>query len=106
LSLTSGFGLLLTGFCLGPILPTGFAFLSNVVPGHLLMGSISFIASLSSLGKALFPWLAGNVAEGLGLEMFLPYVIILAVAMVACWIVILTRSNAETAVQPATDSVH
>ncbi|NBD31615.1 MAG: MFS transporter [Cyanobacteria bacterium] len=103
LSLTSGFGLLLTGFCLGPILPTGFAFLSNVVPAHLLMGSISFIASLSSLGKALFPWLAGNVAEGLGLEMFLPYVIILAVAMVACWVVVLTRSHTQTAVQTATD---
>jgi len=91
LSLTSGFGLLLTGFCLGPILPTGFAFLSNVIPSHLLMGTISFIASLSSLGKALFPWLAGNVAEGFGLQMFLPYVIILAVGMVACWLMVLTR---------------
>ncbi|MDR9403932.1 MAG: MFS transporter [Halothece sp. Uz-M2-17] len=106
LSLTSGFGLLLTGFCLGPILPTGFAFLSNVVPSYLLMGSISFIASLSSLGKALFPWLAGNVAEGFGLEMFLPYVIILAVAMVACWLVVLTRSQGQTTVQTATDSIH
>lgn len=106
LSFTSGFGLLLTGFCLGPILPTGFAFLSNVVPSHLLMGSISFIASLSSLGKALFPWLAGNVAEGLGLQMFLPYVILLAVAMVVCWLVVLNRANTPTTVQPATDSVH
>lgn len=93
LSFTSGFGLVLTGFCLGPILPTGFAFLSNTIPSYLLMGAISFIASLSSLGKAIFPWLAGNVAEGLGLEMFLPYVIILAVAMVACWIIVLTRSH-------------
>ena len=106
LSLTSGFGLLLTGFCLGPILPTGFAFLSNVIPSHLLMGSISFIASLSSLGKALFPWLAGNVAEGFGLEMFLPYVIILAVAMVVCWVIVVTRSQGETTVQAATDSIH
>jgi len=106
LSLTSGFGLLLTGFCLGPILPTAFAFLSNVIPSHLLMGSISFIASLSSLGKALFPWLAGNVAEGFGLEMFLPYVIILAVAMVACWVIVVTRSQGETTVQAATDSIH
>lgn len=102
LSLTSDFGLLLTGFCLGPILPTGFAFLSNVVPSHLLMGSISFIASLSSLGKALFPWLAGNVAEGLGLNMFLPYVILLAVAMVVCWLLVLNRANTPTTVQPVT----
>ena len=93
LTITNGFGLLLTGFCLGPILPTGFAFLSNVVPGHLLTGSISFIASFSSLGKAIFPLLAGNMAEGLGLRMFLPYIIILTVAMVACWIVVLSRSD-------------
>ncbi len=106
LSLTSGFGLLLTGFCLGPILPTAFAFLSNVIPSHLLMGAISFIASLSSLGKALFPWLAGNVAEGLGLEMFLPYVILLAVAMVACWIIVLTRFQGEKTLQTATESIH
>ena len=106
LSLISGFGLLLTGFCLGPILPTAFAFLSNVIPSHLLMGAISFIASLSSLGKALFPWLAGNVAEGLGLEMFLPYVILLAVAMVACWIIVLTRFQGEKTLQTATESIH
>lgn len=93
LTVTNGFGLLLTGFCLGPILPTGFAFLSNVVPAHLLTGSISFIASLSSIGKAIFPLLAGNIAEGFGLKMFLPYIIILAVAMVTCWIVVLTRSD-------------
>ena len=105
LSFTSGFGLLLTGFCLGPILPTGFAFLSNVIPSHLLMGSISFIASLSSLGKALFPWLAGNVAEGLGLQMFLPYVILLAVAMVLCWLVVLNRANTLTTVQTAVESM-
>jgi len=93
LTLTNTFGLLLTGFCLGPILPTGFAFLSNVVPGHLLTGSISFIASLSSLGKAIFPLLAGNIAEGFGLGMFLPYIITLAIAMVACWIIVLSRSD-------------
>lgn len=105
LTFTNGFGLLLTGFCLGPILPTGFAFLSNVVPAHLLTGSISFIASLSSLGKAIFPLLAGNIAEGFGLQMFLPYIIILAVAMVACWIVVLTRSDGghTTVVEPAVE---
>lgn len=104
LTVTNAFGLLLTGFCLGPILPTGFAFLSNVVPGHLLTGSISFIASLSSLGKAIFPLLAGNIAEGLGLGMFLPYIIILAIAMVTCWIIVLSRSDGgHTVVEAAVE---
>ncbi|AFZ50913.1 hypothetical protein [Dactylococcopsis salina] len=61
-----------------------------------LANKLGSIASLSSLGKTLFPWLAGNVAEGFGLQMFLPYVIILAVAMVACWLMVLTRSVARS----------
>ncbi len=103
-TVTNGLALLLIGFCLGPILPTAFSFLSNVMPEHLLMGSISFIASLSSLGKALFPWLAGNVAAGFGLSMFLPYVIILAVCMVSCWLIVLARSNHQTSFQAATET--
>lgn len=98
-SVTSAFGLLLTGFCLGPILPTALAFLANVIPPHLLTGAISFIASLGSLGKAFFPWIAGNIAENLGLEMFLPYIISIIGVMIMFWIVILDRANqGETAI--------
>lgn len=103
-SITSAFGLLLTGFCLGPILPTALAFLSNVIPPHLLTGAISFIASLGSLGKAFFPWIAGNIADNWGLEMFLPYIIVLTVIMISFWVVILARSNqGTTAIQGAAE---
>jgi fucose permease len=103
-SFTSAFGLLLAGFCLGPIMPTALAFLSNVVPPHLLTGSISFIASLGSVGKALFPWIAGNIADELGLEMFLPYVIAIVLTIVISWIAILTRANSRpTFIQSAAE---
>ncbi|QDZ39033.1 MFS transporter [Euhalothece natronophila Z-M001] len=92
-SITSAFGLLLTGFCLGPILPTALAFLSNIIPSYLLTGAISFIASLGSLGKAFFPWIAGNIADNLGLEMFLPYIIVLTALMITLWALILAREN-------------
>ncbi len=99
-SVTSALGLLLTGFCLGPILPTALAFLSNLIPPHLLTGSISFIASLGSLGKAFFPWIAGNIADDFGLEMFMPYIIALSAIMIAFWTIILYRENqGQTAFQ-------
>jgi fucose permease len=103
-SATSAFGLLLTGFCLGPINPTALAFLTNVIPPHLVTGAISFIASLGSLGKAFFPWVAGNVAEKLGLEMFLPYIIVIIAVMVLSWIVVLNQANHnQMEIQPATE---
>ncbi|MFB6275395.1 MAG: sugar MFS transporter [Halothece sp.] len=103
-SATSAFGLLLTGFCLGPINPTALAFLTNVIPPHLVTGAISFIASLGSLGKAFFPWVAGNVAEKLGLEMFLPYIIVIIAVMVVSWIVVLNQANHnQMEIQPATE---
>lgn len=92
-SLTSAFGLLLTGFCLGPILPTALAFLTNLLPSYLFTGAISFIASLGSLGKAVFPWIAGNISEKLGLSMFLPYIISLIIIMVGFWLLILNRAR-------------
>lgn len=92
-SLTNAFGLLLVGFCLGPVMPTALAFLTNVIPPHLLTGSISFIASLGSLGKAFFPWIAGNIADQAGLEMFLPYIILLTGVMIIFWITVLNQVN-------------
>lgn len=103
-STTSAFGLLLTGFCLGPINPTALAFLTNVIPPHLVTGSISFIASLGSLGKAFFPWVAGNVADKLGLEMFLPYIMLIIAVMLISWIMVLNQANqSQTATQAATE---
>lgn len=104
LSVTSAFGLLFTGFCLGPINPTALAFLTNVIPPHFVTGAISFIASLGSLGKAFFPWVAGNIAENLGLEMFLPYIILIIAVMIISWIIILNRANQnQMKIQPATE---
>jgi len=103
-SLTHAFGLLLTGFCLGPVMPTALAFLTNVIPPHLLTGSISFIASLGSFGKAFFPWIAGNMADQAGLEMFLPYIILLTLVMIIFWITVLNQVHqGRTVFQSATE---
>ncbi|GAC1434377.1 MAG: MFS transporter [Ktedonobacteraceae bacterium] len=82
----AAFGLCLTGFCLGPIFPTTIGLMSQLVPSRLLASAIGFLASLGSMGAALFPWLAGNLAQAVGLWSLMPYVITLTVAMMVFWL--------------------
>lgn len=90
LSATEATGLWLTGFSLGPIFPTTIALISNMLPNYLLLSAIGFIASLGNMGTSLFPWLAGNLAEGIGLWSLLPYVIALTFGMLCFWLALHT----------------
>ena len=94
LPFVSAFGLFLTGFSLGPIFPTTIALMPTLVSARILPTAIGFLASLGSMGGALFPWLAGNLAQYIGLWSLLPYVIILASVMFVLWVV-LERQPAE-----------
>ena len=84
-SLGAALGLWITGFSLGPIFPTTIALMSERVPSRLLPSAIGFLASAGSAGAALFPWIAGNLAEHIGLWTLLPYIIILTSAMLGLW---------------------
>ena len=77
----SAFGLVLTGFSLGPIYPTTIALMSNLVSARILPSVIGFLASPGSMGAALFPWLAGDLAQHIGMWSLLPYVIVLTIIM-------------------------
>lgn len=83
---SAALGLLLAGFSLGPIFPTMIAVISAVVPQRLLPSAIGFMASLGAGGAALFPWVAGNLAEGLGLWAILPYAIGLTAMILILWL--------------------
>ncbi|GAC1354541.1 MAG: MFS transporter [Ktedonobacteraceae bacterium] len=93
INIVSAFGLCLTGFCLGPIFPTTIALMSQLVSSRILPSAIGFLVSLGSMGAALFPWLAGNLAQAVGLWSLLPYVITLAIAMSLFWLTLRTRSQ-------------
>jgi fucose permease len=81
----SAIGLCFTGFCLGPIFPTTIALIATLVPERLLPGAVGFLASLGSMGAALFPWIAGNLAQLTGLQTLPPYAIALTAIMVLFW---------------------
>lgn len=95
LEITTVLGLGLTGFSLGPIYPTTIAVISRIIPQRLLPSSIGFAAGTSAIGGAFLPWLAGNMAQGLGLWTLLPYVIVLSAVMLLVWWVLQAQPGQE-----------
>jgi len=81
----TGAGLLLMGFSLGPIFPTAIALMAERVPPRLVLGAVSVCAVSGNLGKAVCPWLAGNLTDELGLGALLPYVAGLVALTVGIW---------------------
>jgi fucose permease len=75
----------LIGTSLGPIYPSTVALLPELVPGRLLSSAMGFLIGLSIIGIALFPWIAGTLAQYIGITSLLPYTLGLTVVMLALW---------------------
>lgn len=86
-------GLCLVGFSLGPLFPTAIALMPQLVSARLLPTAIGFLACLGSGGAAFFPWLAGNLVQGLGYWFVLPFALLLTGMMLIMW-VLLSRAPA------------
>jgi fucose permease len=78
-----GFGLV--GFFLGPVFPTTIAVLPRLVPTRLVPTAVGLLVGASVIGGAVFPWLAGALAQGLGLGSLLPYTLVLSALLLAVW---------------------
>jgi len=83
----------LTGFSLGPIYPSTVALVPDIVPSRMVSSAIGFLVGLSILGVALFPWIAGTLAQYTGIWSLLPYSVGLTVIMLALWWTIRRRSQ-------------
>ncbi len=81
-------GFCFIGFSLGPIYPTMVALVPDLVPSRLVPSAIGLLVSLSILGIALFPWLAGILAQNTGISSLLPYTMMLTALMLLSWWVI------------------
>jgi fucose permease len=80
--------------------PTTIAVTPLLLPGRLVATAIGLLVGASVVGGAVFPWLAGALAQGLGLRALLPYLAILGVLQTAGWWTIARRLPASDDVAP------
>ncbi len=93
-------GLWLIGFSFGPIFPSVIAVISVVTRARLRQSAIGFAASLGSMGGALFPWVAANLAQRFGLWSLLPYALTLTLSMLALWLWLRRRLRTDASGAP------
>jgi fucose permease len=89
--LVAGAGLALLGFFLGPVFPTAMAVVPNLTEARLVPTAIGLMNGVSVLGGAVFPWLAGAVAEGVGVWTLMPFSLALALVQLTLWRLIVAR---------------
>lgn len=73
------------GTFLGPISPSTVALLPDIVKRGLIESAMGFLLSMGILGGALFPWVAGTLAQDRGIGALAPYALSLTVVMLALW---------------------
>ncbi|MEO3929826.1 MFS transporter [Micromonosporaceae bacterium B7E4] len=77
--------LVLLGFFLGPLFPTAMAMVPRLTASRLVPTAIGVLNGVSVIGGAVFPWLAGAIAQGVGVWTLLPFAVVLAVGQLAIW---------------------
>ncbi|AVT28632.1 MFS transporter [Plantactinospora sp. BC1] len=77
--------LVLLGFFLGPLFPTAMAMVPRLTASRLVPTAIGVLNGVSVIGGAVFPWLAGVVAQGVGVWTLLPFALVLAVGQLGIW---------------------
>jgi fucose permease len=78
-------GMALLGFCLGPLFPTMMAVAPDLTSARLVASAIGLMNGLSVVGGAGLPWLAGAVAQAVGVWTLLPLVLVLGCVQLAVW---------------------
>jgi MFS family permease len=85
LAATAALGFCFIGFSLGPIYPLTVAITPKLVPTRIGPSAIGLLVSVSILGLALFPWIAGVLAQAIGIWSLLPYTLALTIVMLGAW---------------------
>ena len=89
-TLTSA-GLVLLGFFLGPIFPTMIAVVPRLTTPRLVPTAVGLINGVSVVGGAAFPWLAGAIAQRVGIWTLLPFTVALAIVQLGLWALVSAR---------------
>ncbi|GGO12892.1 MFS transporter [Microbispora rosea subsp. aerata] len=81
----------LLGFWLGPVFPTTMAVAPRLTVPRLVPTAIGLINGVSVVGGAVFPWLAGAIAQGVGSWTLPPFALALALLQLVVWWLLTTR---------------
>ena len=95
-SVAAATGFVLLGAALGPIFPLTIAVLPHLAPAWIVPTAIGLLVGVSVIGGAFFPWLAGAIAEQVGLGSLLPFTALLTAVLLVNWWRIARRVPAAT----------
>lgn len=93
--IVSALGFCIIGFSLGPIYPMTVAVTPTLVPARIAPSAIGFLVSISIIGLALFPWIAGILSQSVGIWSLLPYNIALTLVMLFLWWALFRRERPD-----------
>lgn len=79
--------MVLLGFLMGPLFPSGVIVLTQLLPKELHIAAVSFVASLGQVGGALLPFGIGAVVEWLGIGVFKYAILVQSMLALLLWIV-------------------
>lgn len=74
------------GFFLGPLFPAVVQVMTVLLPKHLHVTAIGFVAAFGGSGAAVIPFIVGAIAQNRGVESLMPFVVALSVAILVLWI--------------------
>ncbi|KJK66024.1 FucP [Aspergillus parasiticus SU-1] len=76
------------GFLLGPLFPCVVAVITKLLPKHLHVAAVGFVAAFGGAGAAVLPFVAGGIAQGTGtgVKSLLPFVVGVSAGILLLWL--------------------
>ncbi|EIT76160.1 bypass of stop codon protein, putative [Aspergillus oryzae 100-8] len=74
------------GFFLGPLFPCVVAVITKLLPKHLHVAAVGFVAAFGGAGAAVLPFVAGGIAQGTGVKSLLPFVVGVSAGILLLWL--------------------
>ncbi|KAH8666858.1 major facilitator superfamily domain-containing protein [Xylariales sp. PMI_506] len=78
----------LQGFFMGPLFPAAIVAMGELLPRHLHVGAIGFIAALGGSGAAALPFAVGAIAQAKGVQVLQPIILAILVFILVIWMLI------------------
>ncbi|KAJ5963202.1 Major facilitator superfamily domain general substrate transporter [Penicillium vulpinum] len=76
----------LQGFFLGPLFPGAVVMVTKLLPRHLHVASIGFVAAFGGSGAAILPFAVGVLAQARGVKVLQPFIIALSGVILITWL--------------------